>query len=388
MPGTASRERGCSSSRDDVLMADASDPQLSSELKARLSYAMLKVNNGWQSRTIDEVENLTSRAGSPASSNSTIPGRVGSSASPRVQTAHRPTPPQNTHPSAMPNRQTDGAWRGSSTSPQLTTASVGVPRFEEEPSLGPPVSIQPDRPENSTRRNSNPKYTPSFLAPRSHHDSPQTPSVPSLHITPDNRNLRAAADPMVISPTHNNREKDAMEALLFMSSPGNSANMKNHYPGSQPVSHLRNGASFAPSSQRTALPTSAPKRKSLPSGRPAPSSQPLPAGHSPRKRVGFGRSPSAFSEMDLDDPMSPRRHAAYVRPAAPMGPKVNGHAGTGPGKPMPLTGGLSRPARPRPRLSYEGLDEVLDRMATEDSSSEDDCEIELPSRRDQSGMRI
>lgn len=371
-------------------MADAFDSQLSSELKARLSYAMLKVNNGWQSRTIDEVENLASRAGSPASSNSTIPGTVGSSASPQTQTSHRPTPPQTTHPSVISNRPTDGAWRSSSTSPRLTSAPVGVPtRFQEEPSLGPPVSIQPDRGEISTRRNSNPKYSPAFLAPRSHHDSPHTPSVPSLHITSDNRNLRAVAEPMVISPTHNNREKDAMEALLFMSSPGNSANMKNHYASSQPVSHLRNGALFAPSSQRTALPTSAPKRKSLPSGRPAPSSQPLPAGHSPRKRVGFGRSPSAFSEMDLDDPVSPRRHDAYVRPAAPVGQKVNGHGATAPGKSLPLTGGLSRPARPRPRLSYEGLDEVLDRMATEDSSSESDGEIELPSvRRDQSGMRI
>lgn len=182
-----------------------------------------------------------------------------------------------------------------------------------------------------------------------------------------------------------------MEALLFMSSPGNSANLKNHYPGSQLVSSLRNGATSMSSQQRTALPTSAPKRKSLPNGRPTPSSQPLPTVHSPKKRVGFGRASSTLSEMDLDSPASPHRHTAYARPAASAAQKVNGTAahGAAHGKHlMPLPGGLSRAPRPKPELSYERLDDVLDRMATEDSSSESDGEIELPARRDQSSMRI
>lgn len=196
---------------------------------------------------------------------------------------------------------------------------------------------------------------------------------------------------MAISPTHNNREKDAMEALLFMSSPGNSANLKNHYPSSQPASSLRNGATSVPSLQRTALPTSAPKRKSLPNGRPAPSPQPHATGQSPKKRVGFGRASSTLSEMDLDDPTSPRRHAAYVRPPAPPAPKANGT--TTQGMPrgrhsLPPPRDLGRAPRPRSELTYERLDEVLDRMAGEDDSSESEGEIELPVRRDEPGMRI
>lgn len=352
---------------------------------------MLKINNGWQSRTIDEVENLASAAASPVSSNSTIPGGVRSSASPQIQSLHRPVT-QNVPSNMNRDKTKDSAWRGLSTSPKLPSASDRVAaRLQDVPSLAPPVSIQPDRSETSFRRNSNPKHTPAFLSPRSRLDSPHTLAVPSLQITPDNRALRAAADPMVTSPTHNNREKDAMEALLSMSSPGNSANLKNHYTGSQPVSSLRNGATSMPSPQRTALPTSAPKRKSLPNGRPAPSSQPLPTGHSPKKRVGFGRASSTLSDMDLDDPASPRRHAAYVRPMVPAAQKVNGTAahGAAHGKHlMPLSGGLSRAPRPESELSYERLDDVLDRMAREDTSSESDGEIELPLRRDQSSMRI
>ena len=49
------------------VISPAKVAQLSSELRTRLSYAMVKVKNGWQSKTIDEVESLASRKGSPAS---------------------------------------------------------------------------------------------------------------------------------------------------------------------------------------------------------------------------------------------------------------------------------------------------------------------------------
>lgn len=343
---------------------------------------MVKVQHGWQSRTIDEVETLASRAGSPASSNSTIAGRARSSASPKVGTLHRSTPP-TFYPQSVSRHSMDGAARGPSASPRQDSPSD---RLQISPSLAPPVSIESHRNEPHPRRNSDPKYTPNFLAPRSHHDSPHTPGVSSLHITPTNRNLSAAADPMVISPSHNNREKDAMEALLFMSSPGNSANMKTFQPGSQPMSSLRNGATSAPSSQRKPLPKSAPKRKGLPNGRPAPSSQPLPASNSPKKRVGFGVSLHHPVEMDLDDPASPRRHAAYVRPAVPALHKVNGSSTNG-RHPLPSSGGLRKAERPRQRLSLEHLDEVLDRVAAEDDSSDSESEILLPVRREGLGTR-
>ncbi|KAJ0318631.1 hypothetical protein COL5a_010609 [Colletotrichum fioriniae] len=59
----------------------------SSDLKTRLSYAMLKVNHGWQSHSIDEVESMASQAASPTSSHSTLHGRQELSASPRANMA-------------------------------------------------------------------------------------------------------------------------------------------------------------------------------------------------------------------------------------------------------------------------------------------------------------
>lgn len=368
---------------------DAFCPQLSSELRARMSYALLKVNNGWESRTINEVETLASRAASPASSNSTIPGVARSSASPQFQVSHRP--PMTSHAAPTSNQIPEGARRRSPASSESHTMSAPLQNIH---SLAPPVSIQPHRTEGHPRRSSSPKHTPNFLSPRSHHASPHTPSLATLNLSPDQRGLRAAGDAMVVSPTHNNREKDAMEALLFMSSPGNSANMKNHFPvSSQPLERLRNGASAASSGHRTALPTSAPKRKSLPNGRPSHSSQPLPAAHSPKKRVGFEKSRSTVSEMDIDESSSTRRHAGYVRPLAPAR-RVNGAAdGQAHDRlSVPLASISGRPARPRPRIrSYEDLDAVLDRMAAEDSSSDSDREIELPGpsrrREGSAGMR-
>jgi len=45
---------------------------------------MVKVNNGWQSHSIDEVESLASQAGSPTSSTSTLHGRRNPITSPRT----------------------------------------------------------------------------------------------------------------------------------------------------------------------------------------------------------------------------------------------------------------------------------------------------------------
>lgn len=348
---------------------------------------MLKINHGWQSRTIDEVENLASRSGSPVSSNSTIPGAARSSASPQIHPSHRPTP-FNVNSATFHPQATGNAWRTSPTSPGNPPPASHP---SNGPSLAPPVSIQPHHTETNVRRNSNPKYTPAFLSPRPHFDSPRTPGLISMNMSPENRNLRIAADPMVVSPAHDNREKDAMEALLFMSSPGNSANMKHHFPNAPlSVSSLRNGAPTVPNVQRTTLPTSAPKRKSLPNGRPTPSSQPVPAAHSPKKRVGFGKSPSSLSEMDVDDPTSPRRPATYVRPSAPVARKLNGKTGDKVPREkyaMAPPSGRPRSHRPRPRVSVENLDEVLDRVAAETSSSESEGEIELPGQREGPRMR-
>lgn len=41
--------------------------QLSAQLKTRLSYAMIKVQNGWEKQSLDELEEVHSQRGSPNS---------------------------------------------------------------------------------------------------------------------------------------------------------------------------------------------------------------------------------------------------------------------------------------------------------------------------------
>lgn len=340
-----------------------------------MSYAMLKVNHGWQSRTIDEVETLTSRAGSPNSSGSTaVAGRAQSSISPKVRTAQHVTPPSsNQHPAS--SRPADQPMRGTSASPGMHSPAVqpqGSP-------LAPPVSIQSYHNNTHSGKSSGPYFTPTYPAPRSHQASPHVSAAPSLHITPNAR-LRNPALPMATSPTHSKSEKEAMEALMFLSSPG-SANMKAFQPSSQPLSNLRNGgATSAPSTQRKALPSSAPKRKGLPNGRPAPNSQPIPATHSPQKRVVFERShtnPADMMKMDLDPPAAARLGQA---PLARVGNSTYSRS-----KPAQSSQGRLNDflhTHHRPGLDIEHLDHILDTMAAaDDSSSDSEGEIKLPDRR-------
>ncbi|KAK5653258.1 hypothetical protein OQA88_9157 [Cercophora sp. LCS_1] len=349
--------------------------ELSAELKARLGYAMVKVKHGWQSHTIDQVETLASQAGSPASSTSTIHLRNGSSASPQLSTAsHRGS--NNTTPATglshqFPPRLSDHGWRetyhsGLAASP---TSPVKISH-----ALAPPVSIQPSRQFHHPRRNSNPKLTPTFLS-GSPHTGPNTPGQPSPYVAAHRTPL---IDPMVFSPHQNVREKDAIESLLFMSSPGNSANLKHAFPSSsQPLPSTHSA------SQRTALPTSQP-RKSLPTGRPTLHAR--SQSHS-QKRVGFEKS---LSDMDIDD-----AHGAYSRGAARR--KVNGsgayshseaHGQIPRAKQLPVSTGLTIPPRPRPALADEDIDRMLDRVAAADDS-DSESEIQIPvSRARRDGARV
>ncbi|KAK0732051.1 hypothetical protein B0H67DRAFT_525573 [Lasiosphaeris hirsuta] len=350
--------------------------ELSEELKTRLQYAMLKVSHGWQGQSIDQVETLASQAASPTSSNSTIHLRNGSSASPQLsQRGSNNTTPATGLSQQFPNRRADSLWResarsgssGSPTSPVKTT-----------PVLAPAVSIQPSRHLNHRRRNSNPKLTPTFLSHASPHTGPHTPAQPSPYLGTRHQST-PVVDPILYSPHQNVREQDAIESLLFMSSPGNSANLKHTFPSSsQPLPSGSSGP------QRTALPTSQP-RKSLPSGRPIhharSQSQTL-------KRVGFEKSPG---DMDVDEPFgtpqsrgTPRRRIngsvshgygeIHVATHAP-GPRL---------KPLPLSTGLTVPSRPRPVLGDEDIESMLTRAAAaDDSDSEGEIQIPVPrTRRD------
>lgn len=216
--------------------------QLSSQLKTRLSYAMVKVQHSWQSHNISELEYLTSIQGSPISTDreqrrpqgspvaksfsAAGPHQIGSSVRKSglighcdntIQEAastpvyrgllHRDGDDQ--HPTSKLGASYDSFWReneGGSASMATRTGSLTA----VGPSLAPPVDILPrnQRCLESTNR-----------------------QLPALH-TSDLRNSKSRLLPKTPSPkkilkirTPSQQaavEKDAVESLLFMSSPGNS----------------------------------------------------------------------------------------------------------------------------------------------------------------------
>ncbi|KAF3065904.1 hypothetical protein GL218_09255 [Daldinia childiae] len=357
--------------------------ELSAELRTKLSYAMVKVNNGWQGHSIDEVESLASQVASPTSSTSTLHGRYGASASPRVAVAptrHRAssmvTSPTTQHP--FQGRPYEPLWReGNMKSSASTSPNTQVS------ALAPPAPIQPRQPNQThPRRSSNARFAPAYLS-HPHHVSPHTPAQPSpLQATPGHGNIRTPnVDPILFSPHQNVREQEALETLMFMSSPGNSANVKHTFPsslpssqGSQPVQplhppHTRNGG-------RTALPTSRlgsgaeagnQGRKSLPTARPQHN-------HAPQvKRVGFEKSPGIYGGMDIDDThVSPRSRGTPRR-------RTNGSA---PRPTLSIPAGLSGPSRPRTALRGDDIERMLDRVgARRQLGSSEESEIHIPQNR-------
>ncbi|KAJ2898619.1 hypothetical protein MKZ38_003784 [Zalerion maritima] len=343
--------------------------ELSSELKTRLSYAMVKVNHGWQARSIDEVENLASQAVSPTSTNSTLHGRHGSSASPRMRLASSQPLPQNAH--------FDANWR--SYSRTQSSASPPASHLGAPTALAPPAPIHASRPPQNTRKNSRTKYPHAQLS-HSHHASPSgtphTPGQPSpLQTTPAQRGIQTpVVDPILFSPHQNAREQETIEALLSMGSPNNAGNIVHNFsPQMGPPSRSQQSQGH----QRTALPSSrlsqsqeatiSPARKSLPSGRPRQNG----------KRVGFEKLSSNASEMDIDDSYaSPRGAGSRGTPRR----KLNGQ----PLRPLPMSSGLSGPSRPRQKLADEDIERMLDRAGAGDSS-DSESEIQIPVRATRTG---
>ncbi|KAI4864692.1 hypothetical protein F4820DRAFT_326094 [Hypoxylon rubiginosum] len=369
--------------------------ELSAELRTKLSYAMVKVNNGWQGHSIDEVESLASQAASPTSSTSTLHGRHGASASPRVALAssrHRAssntTSPIGQYPSY--GRGYESFWRDGNMKPSSTSTSP----ISQVPALAPPAPIQPRQPGQShPRRSSNARYAPAYLS-HSHHASPHTPAQPSpLQTTPGQGLTRTPnVDPILFSPHQNVREQEALETLMFMSSPGNSANVKHAFPSSlpssqqaQPVQQPLQPPPQPRSTGRTALPTSrlaagagfetsSNGRKSLPTARPQP--QPHHAPHG--KRVGFEKSPGNYGGMDVDDPHgSPHARGTPRR-------RTNGAA---PRPSLSIPAGLSGPSRPRTALRGDDIERMLDRVAADDSS-DSEGEIHIPQSRRTNGSAV
>lgn len=307
---------------------------MSADLKTRLAYAMMKVNHGWQSRSLEEVESLASQAASPVSSNSTLHRRQSSSTSPRPP----PTSAAQVHFAPDPVEP-----RRKSHSP---------PSRSSKPSLAPPAPIQPSltKQSSNSRRNPISRHPPALLS-HSQSASAANSYSPRQHLDPG----AGSSSQPVYSPHQNVREQDAIETLLFMSSPGNSANLKHTF-----------SPSVSPAPQQEHLNASSSFRKGLPGQRPVVA----------QRRAGFDKSPATGppgSPMELDSPQQPYQSPNGWTPKR----RANGASGH-------LRGALSLPSglgigngRARQTLRDEDIERLLDHAA-DDSS--DDEEIQLPRR--------
>ncbi len=324
------RVRSVLSSQFSWVEADIS--QMTAELRTRLSYAMMKVNKGWESLPIEEVESLASQSASPASSTSTIQARRHLT-SPRATIAniqgrlqdslkrHNGIQQQAQAPytSSQPSRKYESFWREQS---QRQAAGVSPPRLSNH-ALAPPADVGSTGAPPKSRRSHTPRASkPPLLQTNTLSDLSQGsqvsagigPSTPSRHSHP--------VDPMMQAPTQKTvQEQDAIETLLFMSSPGNSSTMGHTFPASkgrasQLQSPLR--ADFGTSihgsrnegTELSSMPLSATNGRENFASR-----NRLKAHNAPRRlreeeidRLLDSTPDPESSEEDVDIPITPRRH--------------------------------------------------------------------------------
>jgi hypothetical protein len=174
--------------------------QLSVQLKTRLKYAMVKIQNGWEKQSIDQLETLAA-AHSPSASAPRMSRHSSSSSEHYLMSPIIQTPP----PLRSRLLQSHGRSNSTNSIPGSLHAAIS-----QTPSLAPAPQITSRR---SARRNTTSRAPPS-LARASYHSTPVTPDT-RLH-------------PSTMLNLQNQAEKDAVDSLLFMSSPNNSNNLK--YP--------------------------------------------------------------------------------------------------------------------------------------------------------------
>ncbi|KAI4610271.1 uncharacterized protein J4E87_010823 [Alternaria ethzedia] len=193
--------------------------ELSAQLKTRLSYAMVKVQNGWEKQSLDELEESQSQRGSPNSA----PGRTDHLAFESPATIDRQRRPSGVSdisdqmimsPASDPTRSLAGTpasyWRPG-TRPAMNAAAnlISITGAQHGYGLAPAPTFQSGR-----RRRSSVSHVPPPLlgaSQRKHYSDvgagPRSPATPRAGI------LRMPSQ---------QAEKDAVDTLLFMSSPNNS----------------------------------------------------------------------------------------------------------------------------------------------------------------------
>ncbi|KAH7371395.1 hypothetical protein BKA66DRAFT_424146 [Pyrenochaeta sp. MPI-SDFR-AT-0127] len=193
--------------------------ELSAQLKTRLSYAMVKVQNGWEKQSLEELEEVHSQRGSPNSA----PGRTDRLVfhSPyagdrrrRPSGVSENSDPMIMSPASDPARSlaaTPSSYWRPGTKPAMHAAAnlISITGAQSGVGLAPAPEFQTGR-----RRRSSVSHAPPPLlgtSQRKHYSDlgagPRPPTTPRAGI------LRMPSQ---------QAEKDAVDTLLFMSSPNNS----------------------------------------------------------------------------------------------------------------------------------------------------------------------
>ncbi|KAF2736782.1 hypothetical protein EJ04DRAFT_596143 [Polyplosphaeria fusca] len=203
---------------------------LSAQLRTRLSYAMVKVQNGWEKQSLEELEEQTSQRGSPVSVNARSDGSRPMFDSPR--TSDRPRRPSGVSDNSDQMMMSPGqvhtpfprniapltlsaAFWHSGPKPPLSGMTNGMAATTTGygPVLAPAPEIGPRRKRRSSASHAPPPLLGS--SQRKHYsDLSGTPRTPIT--TPR---------PGILRMPSQQAEKDAVDTLLFMSSPNNTGRL-------------------------------------------------------------------------------------------------------------------------------------------------------------------
>jgi len=201
--------------------------QLSQQLRTRLTYAMVKLQNGWQDRSLDEIESLASQ--SPRSTTFNLYPDTRNFVSPRVAMSTR-----------LERRNSNSSSDSELSYVQQTRPTPGL--------MSPPSSRAGLAP-------------PANIVSRSTHHRRRP--TPNMHVKTGTKPVNRPTVTQRTPSQNAAMEADAVETLLFMASPNNSGHASSqfspvtsvpsvhHYPSQ--TSPLRNTFSVSASPRRVAF---------------------------------------------------------------------------------------------------------------------------------------
>lgn len=264
-----SEVRNAALTSDATTDADAEDVKLSAQLKARLSYAMIKVQNGWEHKTLNEVERLAMHSPnfSPRSRGAFARARQGER---RVDGA--------AHAAANPHYK--GRSRGVSDAAVMQATMA----LYQQPGLSSAMTVE-DVP--------NPfRSVPQLATPRPGRAERVSPTEPLQGRPVSSNGVSQPANgnaaqwkqqpfPTLRGSTPTPQEQDALDSLVSMSSPAHSVRYSRKHPNGTSNAASTAASSLQGSPTRTGFPPTGVASK--------PGSMPPPALRSQSSR-GSGSS--------------------------------------------------------------------------------------------------